>query len=145
MYYNTDKDIYTKENYDKDFGIIENNLTLKDWNITKKEIVELCLNVTLKKEISLCRPEKEKLRIWKILNSNLTPAIIKRNLASVKDLRPQIDEEYNPAMVKLRVIEETINNCYKEKFDKIYNNGKNSNNWLMLCVLIEFEKFHKEL
>jgi hypothetical protein len=143
MYYDTDKKINTKEDYIKLYGIIETDFELKDWNITKKEIVELCLGATLQKEISVCRPIEQKKRIIKILNSNLTAAAIKRNLVTVNELRPQINEEYDSGMVKIRVVQATIEKCYREKIDKHFKERKKG--WLILHAPIEILKFHKKI
>ena len=118
-------------------------LTLKDFKITKKEIIDLILGAELQVYISICDPKHEKKKISKILSRKLTYAAIKRNLASIQELEYNydIDKDYDKGTLKFRIIEKTIDNCYWEKIHNFYKNREKS--WFTLNVIIEIIQLKK--
>ncbi len=118
-------------------------LTLKDFKITKKEIIDLILGAELQVYISTCNPKEEKKKISEILSRKLTYTAIKRNLAAIQELKYYYDiaKDYNKGTLKLLIMEKTIDNCYWEKIHNHYKDGKNGG--LILNTIIEIKRLKK--
>lgn len=126
-----------------DIGSNQSILTLKDFKISKKKIIDLILDAELQVYISICEPKQEKKKISKILNRKLTYAAIKRNLASIQEInyKYNIDKDYDKGTLKILIMQKTIDNCYWEKIHNFYKDGKKS--WLHLNTIIEIKQLKK--
>ena len=124
-------------------GSNQSILTLKEFKISKKEIIDLILGAELQVHISICDPKNEKKKISKILSRKLTYAAIKRNLASIKEINDEndIDKDYDKGTLKLLIMQKTIDNCYWEKIHNFYKDEKKS--WLQLHTIIEIKQLKK--
>lgn len=118
---------------------------MENFKITNLELIALCVESEIQFETATCHPEKCSTGVWgeidHVLNSSLSVALIRRNLASVEDienitnwksLADVVDEkECTEAealyIVKSMLVQETLNNAYFEQlYKKLVNkeNGK---------------------
>lgn len=134
----------TSTNIYIDICITQGVLTLKDFKITKKEIIDLILGAELQVDLSTCKPPHEKKKISEILSRKLSYAAIKRNLASVQEIHyiyGFIHKDFHKGTLKFLIMERTIHKCYWEQIHNFYKNGKKG--WIWLHPIIEIKRLKK--
>ena len=118
---------------------------MENFKITNLELIALCVQSEIQFETATCHPEKCSTEVWNeinhVLNSNLSVAAIKRNIASIEDIRnwtnwssvADVMEEKECTqkeaidVVKAMLVQETLNKAYFEQlYKKLVNreNGK---------------------
>lgn len=109
---------------------------MENFKISNLELIALCVQSHIQFETATCYPERCSTAVWdeinNVLNSNLSIASIKRNLASIEDIKNQTnwssiadvieeiecDEEEAVDIVKTMLVQETLNNAYFEQLYK---------------------------
>ncbi len=114
---------------------------MENFKITNLELIALCVQSEIQVEPSTCHPEKCSTEVWNeinhVLNSNLSVAAIKRNIASIEDicnwnsisdvmekqeiiqyLKGICTEEQVVDLIKTMLVQETLNKSYFEQLYK---------------------------
>ena len=109
---------------------------MENFKITNLELIALCVQSEIQVEPSTCHPEKCSTEVWNeinhVLNSNLSVAAIKRNIASIEDIRnwtnwnsisdvmekQECTEEQAVDLIKTMLVQETLNKSYFEQLYK---------------------------
>jgi len=109
---------------------------MENFKLSNLELIALCVQSDIQFETATCHPEKCSTAVWEeinnVLNSNLSIASIKRNLASVEDVKnitnwgsiadvveeKECTEEEAVDIVKTLLVQETLNKAYFEQLYK---------------------------
>ena len=109
---------------------------MENFKLTNLELIALCVQSEIQFEPATCHPERCSTAVWdeinNVLNTDLSVASIKRNLANIEDIRNmtnwgsiadvmeeiECEEEEAVAIVKTMLVQETLNNAYFEQLNK---------------------------
>lgn len=109
---------------------------MENFKISKLDLIALCVQSDIQFEITTCHPEKcstgVRNEIDNVLNSNLSIALIKRNLANLEDIRNctnwksiadvieerECTEEEVDDIVKTMLVQHTLEKAYFEQLYK---------------------------
>lgn len=109
---------------------------MENFKLSNLELIALCVQSDIQFETATCHPERCSTAVWNeinnVLNSNLSVASIKRNLANVEDIKnitnwssiadvieeKECDEEEAVDIVKTMLVQETLDKAYFEQLYK---------------------------
>lgn len=109
---------------------------MENFKLSNLELIALCVQSDIQFETATCHPERCSTAVWdeinNVLNSNLSIASIKRNLASVEDIKnrtnwnsiadvveeKECDEEEAVDIVKTMLVQDTLEKAYFEQLYK---------------------------
>ena len=109
---------------------------MENFKLTNLELIALCVQSEIQFEPATCHPERCSTAVWdeinNVLNTDLSVASIKRNLANIEDIRNmtnwgsiadvmeeiECEEEEAVDIVKTMLVQETLNNAYFEQLNK---------------------------
>lgn len=110
---------------------------MENFKLSNLELIALCVQSDIQFETATCHPERCSTEVWNeinsVLESNLSIASIKRNLASVENIKSwtnwssiadvikekECTEEEAVDIVKTMLVQETLNKAYFEQLNKI--------------------------
>lgn len=109
---------------------------MENFKISNLELIALCVQSEIQFETATCHPERCSTAVWEeidnVLNTDLSVASIKRNLASIEDIHnwtnwnsiadvmkeKECSEEDAVDVVKAMLVQETLNKAYFEQLYK---------------------------